>query len=50
MSYGLSHAIHPVSYLVGLVGGGGSDLTLLTRSKLGQVTVVVTLPVDGCHY
>lgn len=33
------------TYLVSLVGGGSSDLTLVARSKLGEITVVVTLPV-----
>ena len=33
------------TYLVGLVGGGSSDLTLVAGSKLGEITVVVTLPV-----
>ena len=32
------------AYLVGLVGGSGSDLALLTGGELGEVTVVVTLP------
>ena len=27
------------------MGGGSSDLTLVARSKLGEITVVVTLPV-----
>jgi len=33
------------TYLVSLVGGGGSLLTLTARSELSKVTVVVTLPV-----
>jgi hypothetical protein len=33
-------------YLVGIVGSGSSTLAFLTRGKLGEVTVVVTLPVD----
>jgi MFS-type transporter involved in bile tolerance (Atg22 family) len=33
------------SYLVGLVGSGGSNLALLAGSELGEVTVVVTLPM-----
>jgi hypothetical protein len=32
------------TYLVGLVGGSGSNLALLAGSKLSQVAVVVTLP------
>lgn len=36
-----------ISYLVGLVGGGGGGLALLARGELGEVTVVVTLPVLG---
>ena len=31
--------------LVGVVRSGGSGLALVTRSELGEVTVVVTLPV-----
>jgi hypothetical protein len=34
------------SYLVGLVRSGGSDLALLSRRKLGKVTVVVALPME----
>lgn len=34
-----------ITHLVGLVGGGSGDLALAARSKLGQITVVVTLPV-----
>lgn len=33
------------SYLVGLMRGRRSDLALLTGSKFGKVTVVITLPV-----
>jgi len=33
------------TYLVGVVGGSGSALALLTTGELGKVTVVVTLPV-----
>lgn len=33
-----------LSYLVSLVGSGGSNLALLTRGKLSQIAVVVTLP------
>lgn len=33
------------TYLVSLVGGGSSCLTLAARSELSKVTVVVTLPV-----
>jgi hypothetical protein len=32
------------TYLVGIVGSGGSSLALVTGSELGKVTVVVTLP------
>ena len=32
------------TYLVGLVGSGGSSLALVTGGELGEVTVVVTLP------
>ena len=35
------------SNLVSLVGSSSSNLALLTGSKLGQVTVVITLPVVG---
>ena len=31
-------------YLVGLVGRGGGSLALLARGKLGEITVVVSLP------
>jgi hypothetical protein len=34
-------------YLVGLVGIGSGNLALVARSELGQITVVVTLPVRG---
>ena len=34
-----------LSYLVGLVSSGSSDLALLTRGELSEVTVVVALPV-----
>ena len=34
-----------IPYLVGLVGSRGSDLALLARGELGEVSVVVTLPV-----
>ena len=34
------------AYLVGLVGSGGSDLALLARGELGEITVVVTLPAS----
>lgn len=37
--------------LVGVVGSGGGNLALLARGKLGEVAVVVTLPVrlvSGC--
>lgn len=33
------------SYLVSLVGGRGSELALLARGELGEVSVIVTLPV-----
>ena len=33
------------AYLVGFMGRSGSDLALVARSELGEVTVVVTLPV-----
>jgi hypothetical protein len=33
------------SYLVRLVCGSGSDLALLTRRELGEITVIVTLPI-----
>jgi hypothetical protein len=36
------------SYLVGVVSGSGSVLALLTRGELGEVAVVVTLPI--CAY
>lgn len=32
-------------YLVGLVGSGSGGLALLARGELGEVTVVVTLPI-----
>jgi hypothetical protein len=35
------------SYLVGLVGGSSGNLALVSRGELGEVTVVVTLPVRG---
>lgn len=31
-------------YLVGLVGSGGGNLALVTRSELSEVTMVVALP------
>lgn len=34
-----------VPYLVGLVGSGSSNLTLLARGKLGKIAVIITLPV-----
>lgn len=34
------------TYLVGLVGGSSSDLTLVARGKLSEITVVVTLPIN----
>jgi len=34
-----------VTYLVGVVGSGGSTLALLARGELGEIAVVVTLPV-----
>jgi hypothetical protein len=33
-----------IANLVGFVCGGGSNLALLSGSKLSQVTVVITLP------
>lgn len=33
------------AYLVGVVGSGGCSLALLARGELGEVTVVITLPV-----
>ena len=37
------------SYLVGVVGGSGSTLALLAGSELGEVTVVVTLPISASN-
>jgi hypothetical protein len=41
--------IHPGSacrnYLVGFMGSSGSSLALITRGKLGEVAVIVTLPI-----
>lgn len=34
-----------MTYLVSLVRGSGSCLTLLARGELGEVAVVVTFPV-----
>lgn len=36
-----------LTYLVGFVGSGGSNLALLPRGELSKVAVVVTLPVIG---
>jgi hypothetical protein len=33
-------------YLVSLVCGSGSTLALLSRGELGQVAVVITLPIE----
>lgn len=33
------------TYLVGLVGIGSGNLALVSRGELGQITVVVTLPI-----
>jgi hypothetical protein len=33
-----------MDYLVGLVGSGSGNLTLLAGRELGEITVVVTLP------
>jgi hypothetical protein len=35
-----------LTYLVSLMGGGSSNLALVTRSELSEVTVVVALPID----
>lgn len=34
-----------IAYLVGLVGSGGSNLALLPGGELGEIAVVVTLPI-----
>ena len=34
-----------IIYLVGLVGSSGGTLALGARSELGEVTVVITLPI-----
>ena len=34
------------AYLVSIMGSGGSALALVTTGEFGQITVVVTLPVD----
>lgn len=36
-----------ITYLVGLVGSGGSNLALLPGGELSEVAVVVTLPEIG---
>lgn len=35
-----------LGYLVSLVGSVGSLLSLIARGKLGEITVVVTLPIS----
>jgi hypothetical protein len=35
------------NYLVRLMGGSGGNLALLARGELGEVAVVVTLPVHS---
>lgn len=39
-----------LSYLVGIVCSSGSSLALLARGELGEVTVVVTLPIESVRY
>lgn len=37
-------------YLVGLVSSSGSNLALVARCELSEITVVVTLPVDMVNF
>ena len=41
----LLHSVLIASYLVGLVCGGSGNLALLAGSELGEIAVVVALPV-----
>jgi hypothetical protein len=34
------------THLIGIVSSGGSGLALVTGGKFGQITVVVTLPIN----
>ena len=43
----VSHGTISGIYLVGLMGSSSSNLALLSRGELGEVAVVVTLPIDG---
>lgn len=46
-----STEVHPQeTHLVGLMGSGGGNLALLSRSKFCEVTMVITLPMFAASH